>query len=213
MPPTGPGLVSPAVNQLPEAFREALKDLRRAALRPEAQVTEVPAPTRLAPFGVALRAEVSAPTIHGHQVPKLRPVEAAGTEATGRFILLHDPAGQDAWGGDFRVVIYIRAQLDPEMSDDPLLASVAWTWLVDALNHHGVRHSAAGGTATRILSESFGSLETKASANDVELRASWTPTGGDFGTHLQAWADMVCCFAGVPDLPDGVIALPHFRRT
>lgn len=133
--------------------------------------------------------------------------------ATGRFILLHDPAGQEAWGGTFRVVIYIKAELEPEMGNDPLLASVAWTWLSDSLAQHGVAHSHAGGTATRILSESFGSLKERQASNDVELRASWTPTGTRFGTHLEAWADMVCSFAGLPPLPDGVLALPHVRRS
>ena len=76
-----------------------------------------------------------------------------------------------------------------------------------------MEHSRAGGTATRILSESFGSLEDRQASNDVELRASWTPTGTQFGSHLEAWADMVCSFAGLPPLPDGVVALPHVRRS
>lgn len=128
------------------------------------------------------------------------------------MILLHDPAGQEAWGGTFRMVIYIRAELEPEMGNDPLLASVAWTWLGDSLDQHGVAYSRAGGTATRILSESFGSLQGREANNDVELRASWTPTDTSFGTHLEAWADMVCSFAGLPPVPDGVLALPHIRR-
>lgn len=156
---------------------------------------EVLAPSRLAPYAVALKAEIS------------------DQSATGRFILLHDPEGQESWGGTFRVVIYIRAKLEPEMGNDPLLGSVAWTWLSDSLAQHGVQHCSAGGTATRILSESFGSLQSRLASNDVELRASWTPEGSRFGNHLEAWADMVCSFAGLPPLPDGVIALPHLRRS
>nr|WP_150462649.1 DUF3000 domain-containing protein [Nesterenkonia ebinurensis] len=184
---------------MPAAFRGALDQLRSARPRPEAVVSEVPAPAKLAPFAVALGAEIGEET--GEHI------------ATGRFILLHDPAGQESWGGTFRVVIYIRAELEPEMGNDPLLASVAWTWLSDSLAQHGVRHSHAGGTATRILSESFGSLESRRASNDVELRASWTPQGAAFGANLEAWADMVCSFAGLPPLPDGVVALPHIRRS
>lgn len=209
---SGPGLEG-----LPESFLTALGSLRRAAPRAEALVEEAPAPSKLAPYAVALRAEVRDPalsTAGRHPATRLRPAPEEGELlATGRFILLHDPAGQEAWGGTFRVVIYIRAELEPEMGNDPLLASVAWTWLSDSLAQHGVEHSHAGGTATRILSESFGSLENRQASNDVELRASWTPTSARFGAHLEAWADMVCSFAGLPPLPDGVVALPHMRRS
>ncbi len=191
-----------------------MEQLRAAAPRHEAFVEEVPAPVRLAPYAVALRAEVSvdgssAPVASGAQRPD---TDSGQTLASGRFILLHDPAGQPLWGGTFRVVIYIRAELEPEMGNDPLLAEVAWTWLSDSLAQHGVEHTAAGGTATRILSESFGSLNSRESTNDVELRASWTPAGEGFGAHLEAWADMVCSFAGLPSQPDGVLAMPHIRR-
>ena len=196
-----PEIGAPGLEGVPESFLTALGHLRRTRPRREALVEELPAPKRLAPYAVALRAEVA---------------DAASEDgellATGRFILLHDPAGQEAWGGTFRVVIYIRAELEPEMGNDPLLAEVAWTWLADSLSQHGVDFSHAGGTATRILSESFGSLESREPTNDVELRASWTPTGARFGVHLEAWADMVCSFAGLPPLPDGVVALPHVRR-
>nr|WP_300344810.1 DUF3000 domain-containing protein [Nesterenkonia sp.] len=208
---------TPGIEDVPESFRAALTQLRRAQPRQEAVVAEVPAPRRLAPFAVALRAEIASPEAKvssAHPVARLRPT--ANEEeilATGRMILLHDPAGQQSWGGDFRVVIYIRAELEPEMGNDPLLASVAWTWLCEALEAHGVAYSHAGGTATRILSESFGSLQNRQASNDVELRASWTPADTSFGTHLEAWADMACSFAGLPPVPDGVVALPHIRRS
>ncbi|MDR5712400.1 DUF3000 domain-containing protein [Nesterenkonia flava] len=208
---------TPSIDGLPQSFLAALGELRRARPRGEALVEEVPAPAKLAPYAVALRAEIHAPgvdVIGAHPVARLRPT--ANEEeilATGRFILLHDPAGQEAWGGTFRVVIYIRAELEPEMGNDPLLASVAWTWLSDSLGQHGVEYTRAGGTATRILSESFGSLESRQASNDVELRASWTPSSAHVGAHLEAWADMVCSFAGLPPLPDGVVALPHIRRS
>ncbi|WP_147106862.1 DUF3000 domain-containing protein [Nesterenkonia populi] len=205
---------APAAERLPGSFLSALHQLRSARPRAEALVEEVPAPVKLAPYAVALRAEVlNAAPDPGSSAPRLRPVNNdEETLAVGRFILLHDPAGQESWGGTFRVVIYIRAELEPEMGNDPLLAEVAWTWLSDSLAQHGVRHSAAGGTATRILSESFGSLRARQSTNDVELRASWTPAGEGFDSHLEAWADMVCSFAGLPPLPDGVLAMPHIRR-
>ena len=78
--------------------------------------------------------------------------------ATGRFILLHDPAGSALWDGTFRIVTYIRARMESEMGNDAMLGSVAWTWLVDALNESGADYRQAGGTATRVLSESYGTL-------------------------------------------------------
>ncbi len=132
--------------------------------------------------------------------------------ATGRFILLFDPAGSPVWDGNFRIVTYIRARLDAEMGNDALLGSVAWTWLVEALETHDAVHHNAGGTATRILSESYGSLEEREDTIDIELRASWTPANEFVREHLEAWSDMVCTFAGLPPLPAGVLPLPH-RRT
>lgn len=132
--------------------------------------------------------------------------------ATGRFILLYDPDGSDVWDGQFRIVTYIRAQLEAEMGNDEMLGSVAWTWLVEALENHKAPYRSAGGTATRVLSESFGTLSGRPGSIDIELRASWTPTRADVSSHLEAWSDMVCTFAGLPPLPDGVSALPRRRR-
>lgn len=217
---------TPGMDELPEGFRTALGEMRRASPRAEARIGEIPAPRRLAPYAVALRAEVAAPGPHEVRMgsPSGTVVGLSGAAprqddedveqlAAGRFILLHDPAGQDAWDGTSRVVIYIRAELDAEMSNDPLLASVAWTWLADSLSQYGAVHRRAGGTATRILSESFGELADRDASNTVELRASWTPGPGGLDTHVEAWSDMVCSFAGLPALPDGVVAMPTLRRS
>jgi hypothetical protein len=204
------------LSQAPDEFRTALAGLRQASCRSELRLEEIPAPSRLAPFAVALGAEV-----FQQAQPARRPVHGpAGTElvpqepeelATGRFILLYDPQGSAVWDGTFRVVTYIRAQLEADMGNDALLGSVAWTWLAEALENHGAAHHNAGGTATRILSESYGTLEDRPDTIDIELRASWTPDNPDLRRHLEAWSDMVCTFAGLPPLPEGVLSLPHRR--
>lgn len=204
------------VSQLPAEFLDALSGLRKAGRRSEIRLAEIPAPARLAPFAVALGAEVfeSSPTSptppHG-PARLLMPAPEPEELATGRFILLYDPEGSEVWNGRFRIVTYIRAQLEPDMGNDALLGSVAWTWLVEALANHGARHHSTGGTATRILSESYGSLEDRADTIDIELRASWTPETADVRRHLEAWSEMVCTFAGLPPLPAGVAHLPHRR--
>ena len=220
-----PAIVN-ALAQDPAEFLYALGTLRKARCRSELHLNEIPAPSRLAPFAVALGAEVIGASSRGSQpAPVHGPAAvalartAAGHEpddddelATGRFILLHDPDGSAVWDGEFRIVTYIRAQLEPEMGNDEMLGSVAWTWLVEALETHQAPYRAAGGTATRVLSESFGTLSERPESIDIELRASWTPASADVQAHLEAWSDMVCTFAGLPPLPDGVSALPRRRR-
>lgn len=188
-----------ALAELPADFLSALRSLRSATTtnRHGLRLEEIPAPARLAPYAVALEAEVRD---DGEEL------------ATGRFILLHDPEPPAVWEGTFRIVTYIRAQLEPEMGNDALLGSVAWTWLVESLEKHHAPYGAAGGTATRVLSESYGTLAGRSDTIDIELRASWTPASPDLRAHLEAWCDMVSTFAGVPPLPAGVAALPRRRR-
>ncbi len=214
-----------ALDQVPPDFLHALGTLRKARCRKELRLAEIPAPARLAPFAVALGAEVMAPGAGAPSVPMHGPAAlafaaASGTAdedetelATGRFILLHDPEGSAVWDGEFRIVTYIRAELEPEMGNDQMLGTVAWTWLVEALENHKAGYRAAGGTATRVLSESFGTLAERPGSIDIELRASWTPDSSDVQAHLEAWSDMVCTFAGLPPLPEGVTALPPRRRS
>ena len=193
------------LQRLPGDFRSALSGLRRARTRPEVTLEEIPAPSRLAPYAVALAAE-----IHDH--PPGEDTAPPQELATGRFVLLHDPAGSAVWNGTFRVVTYIRASLEADLGNDPMVGAVAWTWLVEALESHRADYSEAGGTATRVLSESFGGLAGRPDTIDIELRASWTPAGPDSTAHLEAWSDMVCAFAGLPPVPEGVTPLPRIRR-
>ena len=196
---------------MPPAFLDALAAVRRASCRSEMRLEEIPAPTRLAPYALALAADVHERVPRSKLDPETQ-LPAHGEElATGRFILLHDPAGSALWDGTFRIVTYIRARMETEMGNDEMLGSVAWTWLVDALTESGAEYRQAGGTATRVLSESYGTLAQRSDTIDIELRASWTPGDENISKHLEAWADMVCTFAGLPPLPNGVTALPHRR--
>ncbi len=169
--------------------------MRTARLRPEIFCEEMPAPQRIAPYASALSADV---TVAGQEV------------GTGRIVLLHDPAGNDTWGGTFRCVAYARADLAVEFVTDPLLAGVAWTWLLEALEAHGAEHAHASGTVTTVTSESFGGMADEESSAQLELRASWTPVG-DLGAHVEAWGELLCTAVGLPPVPEGVTALPSRR--
>ena len=74
---------------------------------------------------------------------------------------------------------------------------------------HGGRLTPLDSTVDPILVEIF--QGTLASV-EMEVRASWTPLGADIGQHLVAWSDLLCTIAGLPPLPEGVIALPGQRR-
>ncbi len=186
---------------VPPAFVAALEALAARRLRAEVRLSEIPAPGRIAPYAVALSAEVV-----GADEEMLVETEPA----SGRFVLLHDPAGQEAWEGTFRVVTLVRAALDPEVGVDPLLCEAAWSWVEDALDQAGAAHHALGGTVTRVVSQSFGALAERPGEVEVEIRASWTPDGST-GEHLAAWAGVLCTAAGLPPLPDGVAALAPRR--
>ena len=174
--------------------------MHAAALRPEVFCEEMPAPQRIAPWSVALSADVSVDD------------EDLGT---GRLILLHDPDGNDAWEGTFRCVAYARAEIDAELGRDPLLAEVGWSWLREALDAHGATHHAPSGTVTCVSTESFGSMSGEPGTAQVEIRASWTPDddGGrlDMGPHVEAWGELLCTAVGLPPVPEGVTAIPTRR--
>jgi hypothetical protein len=188
--------VTPEQREIPARFAAALSSLRRPRLRPEVRLQEVPGPGRVAPFSAALEGEVS----------------SGGLEvATGRFVVLHDPAGQETWQGDFRVVTLVRATLEPELAADPVLADVAWAWVTETLAAAEVDVVALGGTVTRVLSSSFGALAGTPDAVDLEIRASWTPTDTALGAHLHLWVDLMATAGGLPPLPEGVTALTPRR--
>ena len=181
---------------VPEEFRVAV-----AQMRPEIFCEERPAPQRIAPYASALSADV---TVDGEDV------------GTGRIVLLHDPAGNDAWDGTFRCVAYARAEIDPEMANDPLLGEVGWSWLSEALSAHHAAYAAPSGTVTKVSSESFGSMSDEDATAQLEVRASWTPVTGDDGSldlarHVEAWAELLCTASGLPPVPEGVTSIPSRR--
>lgn len=176
---------------VPAIFAQAVTGLRAARPRPEITLEEVSPPAKLAPYAYAVSATV----------------ERDDSEvANGRLILLHDPAGHEAWEGTLRLVTYVTAELDAEMATDPFLPEVGWSWFTDALDHHGAHYKAAAGTVTQTLSTRFGDLSGRPATADIEIRASWTPADRDLRAHLDAWCGLLVSTAGLP--PPGVAALP-----
>jgi hypothetical protein len=216
--PTGDAVFDAAVADL-----HAGRDAERT-LRPQVSFEDVPAPRKLAPYAAAIAATV----------------RAAGSEeqpdvAWGRLVLLYDPDGQPGWAGQFRVIAYIRADVEPEIAADPLLGTVGWSWLTEALEARAAGYAAPSGTVTRVVTEGFGGKQDEPPATGLELRASWSPApqpaasaGSSAGSsvggparslsqpalagHVAAWCDALCAAAGLPPAAAGVSALPRPRR-
>lgn len=184
---------------LPSDFEAALLSLRGHQLRPELTLTEVPAPTRIAPYAAALSGDVTA---EGESEERL---------GSGRFVVLFDPAGQAAWGGSLRVIVLARAHLEAELGADPFLGEVGWAWLTDALAAENAPHHSLSGTVTRALSETFGGLILRDAGVDIEVRASWSPESTDLAPHLRAWALLISHVAGLPPDPENVSTLYRNR--
>jgi hypothetical protein len=180
---------------------------------------DVPAPKRLAPYAAAMAATV----------------QRDGTDvAWGRLVLLFDPDGQEGWDGVFRLVAYVRAEIEPEMAADPLLGEVGWSWLREALDAHVPGYAVPSGTVTRVITEGFGAKRDERPLTGFELRASWSPAGPeefngssgskgrtraakdsllgdgelgllDLSAHIAAWCDCLAAAAGLE--PPGTRAL------
>lgn len=171
----------------PELFRRAVASLQAVRPRPEIELTDVRAPQRLAPWSFAVSAEVNGPS---------------GEQASGRFVLLHDPDGEPTWGGVLRLVVYVRAEVDAELASDPLLPEVGWSWLTDALDDAGAEFTALGGTVTQTSSARFGDIAGPARTDDLELRASWTAAAPLLTAHGVAFCELLASTVGLP--PVGV---------
>lgn len=188
-----------------DAFELALAQVKAVNVRPEFEIDEAPAPSRLAPSAVALTVEMADPD---------------DASASGRFVLLHDPDGVDEWDGSFRAVVFVRAALEADLVDDPMLHDVGWSWVTESLSGVGAHATQLGGTITRTSGRSFGTMIDRPSDGFVEIRASWTPveseeTGlvlDDMALHVSAWLALLAQAAGLPPLPQGVTHVGALRR-
>ena len=198
-----PLVTAPATPEaLPLAFRRAVDALEALSPRPEITLRDMRPPQRLAPWSSAWTAEV---VPAGPAPAAVDDGEDADVLVTGRLVLLHDPEGQEAWDGTLRLVTFVRAELDPEHANDPLLAEVAWSWLTGALEESEAAFTALGGTVTQTSSVRFGDISGPGHVTDLELRASWTPREEEPTAHGEAFLAVLATAAGLP--PAGVATL------
>jgi hypothetical protein len=178
---------------------------REIKTRSEITFEEVPAPQRLAPFAIAFSVDVSAGISSENS-------EEIDDVATGRFVMLHDPAGQDTWEGEFRAVTFVRSAIEDDLQSDPLLTDVAWSWVAESLDSVKADFTSTSGTVTRVSSASYGQLSEKDQSSEIEIRASWTPTKADsLISHLHGWIKLIEIVSGLTPIAEGVSSLKSRR--
>lgn len=190
--PPRAGRNPPSAPVPPGPFSRALAQLASARIRPEIELGALPAPAKLAPWSHALSAAVTGS-------------EDQAELASGRFVMLYDPNGLSVWDGQFRIVVFLSADIEPELARDPLLPEVAWSWLSDCLDIREADRVALGGTVTSTSSTRFGDIAGPLRHDDLEIRASWTVAGRDVGAHLAGFTDLLAVAAGLP--PEGVATI------
>ncbi len=188
-----------------KAFETLINNLRTFTPRAEIVLEEVPAPQKLATYAFAFSADVSNGLL-GDDEDEI---------ASGRFVLLHEPGGQDTWEGEFRCVTFVRADLDQMMQQDPLLPEVGWSWFLESLEGNGCLIAAPSGTVTRVSSASFGKLSPRNDEAEIEIRASWTPLVSepvDLMNHIAGWCKLIADVAGLEPIPEGISTIASARR-
>jgi Protein of unknown function (DUF3000) len=208
-----------------DEFRQAVAELEAGMAvqrqsRPELTFEEEPAPRRLAPLAYAVAVTVAGISVGSVVASAAQAGEGLVADAEigwGRFVLLFDAAGQEGWDGKYRIISYVRAELEPEMAADPLINAVGWSWLTEALDLRTTGYRKISGTVTTVMTQGFGGKQDEPNSTGFELRASWSPVlaasgSADLEGHLAAWSDTVCTAAGLPPLAPGVAPLRPQRR-
>jgi hypothetical protein len=190
------------------AFDRLIDQLRTVETRAEIILEEVPAPQKLAKYSFAFSADVSNGLIG----------DAEDGVGSGRFVLLHEPGGQDTWESEFRCVTFMSADVETDMHEDPMLQDVGWSWFLDSLADAGCEYAVPSGTVTRVNSSSYGKLTGRSDEAEIEIRASWSPiikSTDEILNHIKAWCNLLATVAGLPPIPEGVsvITSTRSRRT
>jgi hypothetical protein len=186
-------------------FNRMIDLVRTFTPRSEIILEEVPAPQKLATYSFAFSADVSNGLLG----------DAEDEVASGRFVLLHEPGGQDTWDGEYRCVTFVRADVDSIMQEDPMLPENGWNWFLEALDTAGCDLTAPSGTVTRVASSSFGKLSPRSDEAEIEIRASWTPiisSANEIMKHITGWCNLISEIAALPPIPEGVSAITSAKR-
>lgn len=166
-------------------FRLACLALQNAEIRPELNVRQIEAPANLARHAIAFSCDV-----------EQKSSSAKIDQGTGRFVLLWDDLPQENWTTNFRIICFAKSPLETDIGFNDESSDLAWAWLNAALGLRGASYEAEAGTTTRVISVGHGSIAGQNPHAELELRASWCPTGDSIAAHLEAWQDLICMMSG-----------------
>ena len=170
----------------PEEFAQIADQVQ---FREELQVVAAPAPKKLAPYGISLLGEIDSNRYF----------------ADSRIVILYNPEGDPAWNSSVRIIIFIKADIEAELADDPLILQIGWQWLQESLANSGASAMEISGTVTRTSAKGFGAIDEE-SPSTIEIRASWSPTEiSQLEKHIEAWGNLVCTAAGLD--PEGITSI------
>jgi hypothetical protein len=176
-----------------EPFRGMLASLASATTRPEISLMQIPSPRDIAPESVAIAAEID------HQI--------ASDHGVSRLVFCRDPELPEGWNSEFRIIGYAKSPIELEMAKDEYTAAMPWEWLKDSLSHAGAEFAGDAGTTTTVVSTGHGALVNQPQHAELEIRASWTPTGFDLRPHLLGWLELLALISGLPPINSKVVRL------
>jgi hypothetical protein len=212
---------------LPETFTRAVGELRAVSAREEIALEEVPAPKRLAPFAYAVGATVLR---HAEEVATGRLIllhDPDGHEAwTGTLRLVTYVTAElepDLAADQLLPAVgwsWLTDALDAQGATYTAIGGTITQTVSTPFGELASRTSQPSGELASRTSQPSGNLASPTGQSsgdlagpirqgnsdaDIEIRASWTPLGGDLGAHMRAWCTLLASTAGLP--PPGVTAL------
>ena len=192
----------------PAEFLEALASLRDMQRLAGMQYREIPAPQHMAPYAAAITLAYTPNPKRGGRArrPELEPDSPPGSATV---VILYDPEQAVDWGGPFRVVTHLRADIDVDMSQDPYFPELVWSELTDTLVRGAPDATNLVGTVTKELSQTFGGLQLRGTLLNVEVRCSWSADGPNLGDHARAVADFLALTTGQPANPLPFLEVVH----
>lgn len=166
-----------------EPFKSFLSPLRILEVRNEFEIVQIPAPKGIAPEAVAVSIEVN------H--------ELAADHGVSRLVFCRDDSSPEGWHGAYRIIGYAKSAIELEMARDEYFEELPWQWLLESLRRVGATHEHEAGTTTTVISTGHGNLVGQPQHAEVEIRASWSPMGGDARQHTLGWIETLALLSGL----------------
>lgn len=176
-----------------EPFKAMLSGLAAVDVRAEISLTQIPSPKGIAPEAIAVSAEIRHELESDHGI--------------SRLVFCRDPEQPEGWNSDYRIIGYAKSPIEIDMAKDDYSAGLSWEWLKEGLLSAGAGFSQEAGTTTTVVSTGHGSLISQPQHGELEIRASWAPTGTDLTPHLLGWVELLAMISGLPPKDSKVVRI------